>query len=210
MTARKKKIIQTPERRGRPRLVFKKAMGDRICREVSLGKSLRRILKGKGMPSMATVMNWLQDVPKFTEQYAHARRVGMELHIDGLLDLADTANSENAHAVRLRVDVRKWLASKMLPKVYGERLELEGPMRSLDSADYETPAGRIEAARRVAFVIQQGVRAAQEKERRERFLLPASISVRPGSESESIVDAEFRDVSSADHASASPPMGNRP
>lgn len=183
MTKPKKKAVQISEGRGRPRLPFKKAMGDRICREVSLGKSLRRILKGKGMPSMATVMNWLQDVPQFATQYAHGRRIGMELHIDGLLDLADTANSENAHAVRLRVDTRKWLASKMLPKIYGDRLGFDLPALSVDEDD--TPARKIEAARRVAFVMAEGARLIKEEERRRQ---------KPPLQLAAPIEAEFREV----------------
>lgn len=41
---------------------------------------------------------------------------------DVKLDLSATAVARN----RLRVDTRKWMLSKMLPKIYGDKLELAG------------------------------------------------------------------------------------
>ena len=40
---------------------------------------------------------------------------------DQLVDLSDGAPPENAHVARLQVETRKWIASKMLPKKYGDR-----------------------------------------------------------------------------------------
>jgi len=40
---------------------------------------------------------------------------------DEIVELADSATPRDAHVIRLRVDSRKWVASKLLPKVYGDR-----------------------------------------------------------------------------------------
>lgn len=140
---------------GRPRLDFSPALKARICREVALGKSLRRTLKMKGMPSMAKVMETLQEDSKFAEQYARARERGIGLHIDGILDLADKATGENAHAIRLRVDTRKWLASKLVPKVYGDRVDVGLAPRPAIEPDGVVG---IDAARRIMFVLGVGER----------------------------------------------------
>ena len=42
---------------------------------------------------------------------------------DDILDIAD--ESGDPHRSRLRVDTRKWLLSKALPKIYGDRLEVD-------------------------------------------------------------------------------------
>lgn len=97
----------------------------RICRHVASGKSLRKALKAPGMPSMGKFFDAIDKEPDWAEQYARARQRGLELHIDGLIDLADSATAENAHAVRLQVDVRKWIASKILPRIYGDRQQIE-------------------------------------------------------------------------------------
>ena len=40
---------------------------------------------------------------------------------DEVIELSDSATVENAHVVRLQVDSRKWITSKLLPKKYGDR-----------------------------------------------------------------------------------------
>jgi hypothetical protein len=99
-----------------------------VCRQVAQGRSLRATLKAPGMPAMSTVMKWLQEHPRFAEQYARARVRGIEVHIDGLIDLADTANAHTVQAIRLKVDVRKWIASKLVPKIYGDELAMRNNM----------------------------------------------------------------------------------
>ncbi len=43
--------------------------------------------------------------------------------------LAPELNSENIQRSRVRIDTRKWLLSKMLPRIYGDKSEvaLTGP-----------------------------------------------------------------------------------
>ncbi len=166
-------------RRGRTRQDLTQATMDRICREVGLGRSLRRILKAKGMPSKAKVMASLQEDPHFADQYARARRQGIELHIDGILDLADSATEKNAQAVRLKVDTRKWLASKLAPKVYGDKLELQGELTVHGRGSYEqekpiadwTRAERLEWMRGRVYLI-----AVTGKEIESLWELPALAS----------------------------------
>ena len=133
-----------PKKRG---LELTAALRERICRQISLGQSLRRTLKAAGMPSMTRILKGLSEHPEFAAQYARAKRIGIELHVDAILDLAATANDRNAHAVRLRVDTLKWIASKLLPKVYGDHLELEIPL----SAD-DGKVDRLALARQIALV----------------------------------------------------------
>lgn len=124
-------------------LKLTRAMKARICREVALGKSLRKVLKAKGMPSMSRVMEVLGNDTDWEEQYARARQRGIELHIDGIVDLADTATAENAQAVRLKVDTRKWIASKILPKLYGDRVSVDLPPEMPDYEDMRDTAKRL-------------------------------------------------------------------
>lgn len=104
---------------------------------------------------MTTVANWLQDQPEFANQYVRARRIGIQLHIDGIVDLADSATDKNAHAIRLKVDVRKWLASKLLPKVYGEHWQLIEP-----PSDDSMPRriDELQLARAIAYILYRATR----------------------------------------------------
>lgn len=119
--------------RTRPRKNLPQAAIQRICREIASGKSLRKVLKAPSMPTRATFMDLLREDAQLSDQYARARREGIEAHIDQIVDLADTATAENAQAVRLKLDTRKWLASKLVPKVYGDRLALEGGLELTDA-----------------------------------------------------------------------------
>lgn len=86
-----------------------------------LGESLSKILKTDGLPSLATFFRWICDDEKVRENYARAREQQTEKYIDELVTLADTADEDNAQAVRLQVDTRKWVAGRMLPKKYGDK-----------------------------------------------------------------------------------------
>lgn len=122
----------------------------RICQQVASGKSLRSALKGKGMPGMHKFYDYVEGEPARAEQYARARQRGMELHIDGIIDLADSATPDNAHAVRIRVDTRKWIASKLLPRVYGDRQQLD------ISVDLPDLGERLRTAKRRALEAASG------------------------------------------------------
>ena len=108
---------------------YNENMADRICAALAGGMSLRRVLKANpDMPDKATVMRWLQKYPEFQEQYIKAREAQAETLADEIVDIADeeTLTSEEVQRNRLRVDARKWCASKLLAKKYGDRLQHTG------------------------------------------------------------------------------------
>jgi hypothetical protein len=85
------------------------------------------------MPARQTVHQWRMRIPAFNDLYARAREIGMESMGDDLLVIADDdtgdldddgrPNSANVQRSRLQVDARKFLMSKLAPKVYGDRVE---------------------------------------------------------------------------------------
>jgi hypothetical protein len=72
------------------------------------------------MPAASTVIGWKHEKKEFYEQYARARESGYELMADALVEIADDKLGDPARD-RLRVDTRKWMLSKALPKIYGDR-----------------------------------------------------------------------------------------
>lgn len=123
---------------GRPSL-FTQKLSDDICAKLADGKSLSSICKEKGMPSTTAVFSWLAKHEQFADAYARAREAQAVKLAEEILEIADetafdtidregggkSANSEWINRSRLRVDARKWLASKMFPKKYGERIAQE-------------------------------------------------------------------------------------
>lgn len=105
------------------------------------GETLRKVCASEGMPAASTVVGWAQaDVDGFAEQYARAREQLCAHWAEEIVEIADDgsndtikdqhgnerADSEWITRSRLRVDTRKWLLSKLLPKQYGDKVELSG------------------------------------------------------------------------------------
>lgn len=128
---------------GRPSL-YSQALCDTICGRLAIGESLRSICRDEAMPGMSTLMVWLARNAEFREQYAQARELQAEYLVDEIIEIADDgtndymvakdaeeeitgwrANGEHLQRSRLRVDARKWAASKMAPKKYGDRSTTE-------------------------------------------------------------------------------------
>lgn len=116
-----------------------------ILTRLAMGETLRQICKLPGMPTNSTVVEWNDKDPVFAEQYARARREGLDVLAEEMLEIADdgtndymTRTSENGqnkvldaehvNRSRLRIDARKWLLSKLRPDKYGDdqRIQLTG------------------------------------------------------------------------------------
>lgn len=126
--------------RGRP-TDFTTEVAARICEGLAEGRSLRDVCADEDMPAESTVRAWaLEDREGFSAQYARAREIGYHAMADELMDIADNgmndwmerrgeedagwvANGEHIQRSRLRVDTRKWMLSKVLPKVYGDKVQ---------------------------------------------------------------------------------------
>lgn len=131
----KNKEIVKKKSHGRPS-DYCEEIADLICERISDGESLRGICSESEMPNKSTVFKWLSIHKSFADQYARAREAQAETMADEILSIADNGendtyldedgNARTNHDViarsRLRVDSRKWLASKLLPKKYGDRL----------------------------------------------------------------------------------------
>lgn len=95
-----------------------------ICAEMAAGRSLRSICKDKGMPDKATVFRWLAKHEAFRDQYTRAQEDRAVAMSEDILEIADDEGADVQRA-RLRVDTRKWLMSKMAPKKYGDKQEID-------------------------------------------------------------------------------------
>ena len=125
---------------GRPS-IYTPELAAQICAHIADGKSLRAIAALDGMPHQDTIMAWLDgSKPAFSEQYARAREAQADKLAEEALQIADDGRSDTyldaegnertdnevIQRSRLRVDTRKWLASKMAPKKYGDKVAIGG------------------------------------------------------------------------------------
>jgi hypothetical protein len=95
-----------------------------ICEKLSHGRSLTAILKEDGMPSYTACMEWLDKYPEFAQKYARAREHQAEYVGEETLEISDN-DSIPSDQKRIMVDTRKWYASKMLPKKYGNNSSVD-------------------------------------------------------------------------------------
>lgn len=130
---------------GRPSK-FTQELADEICERISEGESLRRICLSEHMPERRTVYSWLMkpEFEGFQHQYTRARELQAENFADEMNDIADDGsndymenvddqgavigyklNGEHIQRSKLRIDTRKWIASKLKPKKYGDKIEVE-------------------------------------------------------------------------------------
>lgn len=135
--------METKHAGGRP-TEYTEEIGTSICTRIAEGESVRTIVKDKDMPSSSTIYRWLLDENKkgFWEQYERSRNIQAELMFEELLEIADNSdndeiekensdggtytvqNTEYIQRSRLRVDTRKWYLSKVLPKKFGDKLDM--------------------------------------------------------------------------------------
>lgn len=129
-----------PRKVGRP-TDYTKEIAALICERVATHScGLNRLCEMYAdMPDKITVNRWRDKYKEFSTQYAQAKLKQADLLAEECIDIADDSshdikedsdgklsfNSEYAARSRLRIDTRKWLASKLLPKQYGDKLVLE-------------------------------------------------------------------------------------
>lgn len=122
---------------------FSQEIADTICERIANGESLRSICANEDMPSQVSVFRWLAARDEFSKQYALAREAQADALFDEMLDIADDgrndwmatkdddgesgwrANGEHIQRSKLRLDARKWMASKLQPKKYGDKITQE-------------------------------------------------------------------------------------
>jgi hypothetical protein len=93
------------------------------------GHSLRAICQDCDMPGEGTVYRWIARHPEFREIYAHARELQAMRWGEEVLTIADDKTLD-PHERRIRVDSRKWLLAKLLPKVYGDKVTVAGDSKA--------------------------------------------------------------------------------
>lgn len=102
---------------------FDQATADQLCMRLTEGESVRSVCEDSEFPSLGTVMQWASDNESFAAQYARARDIGWRVFAERLHDTSRDMTIPADHK-RIMVDTDKWMLSKMLPKIYGDRLDL--------------------------------------------------------------------------------------
>lgn len=123
---------------------YTKKLSDQICERLAMGDSMRTVASDNLMPAMTTLFRWLREKDEFRKQYELAKIESADSMADSSLHIADHESAQPAYdedgkalmvdgkplmvvtaqsvaQARLRIDTRKWYASKLKPKKYGDK-----------------------------------------------------------------------------------------
>ena len=125
---------------GRP-TDYTSELADEICDVVSgTTKGLEKLCKeNPHWPDPSTIYRWRRKNDNFYQNYARAKEFQAEVGADEIVAIADdgaldyTINNKGVVVVdhehiqrsKLRVEARKWSASKLLSKRYGDKIQAE-------------------------------------------------------------------------------------
>jgi len=109
---------------GRPTILNDRLI-DELCQRLSQGVSMRSVCRDDDMPCMATIWRWLRENDNFAKRYTAAKQESADAMIEDILAISDQDDDEEStNRSRLRVDTRKWIAAKLRPEKYSEKLDL--------------------------------------------------------------------------------------
>jgi hypothetical protein len=133
-----------PKALGRPSTYSEKTVTV-ICARLAAGESLSAICRDEGYPTIVTVYAWLMKHETFFKMYTRAREEQADTLADEIVAIADDGkndtyvdddgiertNQDVIQRSKLRVDARKWVAAKLKPRKYGERVmgDPDNPIR---------------------------------------------------------------------------------
>ena len=105
-------------------LVITEQITNKICQELMNGIPLARIAKDKDMPSLTRIYKQISKDKEFSNRIQECRRIGAQSYIDKAMDELEHADNRNIMIVREKVQLAKWLASKLIP-IYGDKQEIK-------------------------------------------------------------------------------------
>lgn len=138
---------------GRPS-IYSDDIADLICERLACGESLRKICGDDNLPDRVTVIRWLTKNSDFATKYAHAREIQSHVWVDDMHEMAQSIPERNPVTgaidaasvthIRNQVATMQWLAMKLNPKRYGDKINMshiaqrEDPLASLIKRIYGT------------------------------------------------------------------------
>lgn len=147
----------------RPRPTYNRELVETVLERLAEGETLREVAIDMDFAESTFRLWALDDVDGLAARYARARQLGAYARFDALKAIADDGSNDwmekqrkdgstywgpdHEHIARskLRIDTERWALSKMLPKEFGDKLDLttEGEKLTGDPADVATKAASL-------------------------------------------------------------------
>ncbi|MFN5348089.1 MAG: hypothetical protein ACK5A0_00880 [Polaromonas sp.] len=124
---------------------------DGFLSEIASGSHMAAFCKARDI-NYTTMLKFAHSEPSKSEMYARAREDRADILADEIVAISDEAelkatwrgeemvlglDAASVSRNKLRVDARKWAASKLKPRTYGEKLELAGTVNHQSIGDEE-------------------------------------------------------------------------
>jgi len=98
---------------------------DLIIEKLQNGKPLTQICKDKDYPSISQVYSEIRKNKDFANEIAQARKVGAQTYLDAMIEELENANNKNIYIIKEKLHHYRWLATKLLPSIYGDKQEIK-------------------------------------------------------------------------------------
>lgn len=173
-------------------MILEPALLESICLRTFEGESMRSICRDPDTPSRTRLQKELVENTGFAAQYARAREGMYQAWAEEILEIADDGTTDyvtkigrNGHEYeavdqehiqrsRLRVEARKWLLSKLLPKMYGDRVEHEHGGEVAHRVDISGLSEREKMRRMALFMLEDQAAGVTIEGHAEPVTMPAS------------------------------------
>ena len=127
---------------GRKAIPYDPDVAREIISRIIAGETLRGVCEDEDIPSKDVVYGWLALDQAFSDAYARAREHQVMQWADEIIEIADDSladfietvgadgevdrefNTEHVQRSRLRIDARKWVMSKVAPRVFGDKIDV--------------------------------------------------------------------------------------
>jgi hypothetical protein len=126
---------------GRPK-IYSPELGRLVCDAIATSSDTlpKLCATNPDFPSRRTICRWRIEFPEFQRAYVVAKQHQVEVLVDEMLDIADdtshddkeierddgstyiVCNTEWIARSKVRIDIRRWLATKLSPQLYGDKL----------------------------------------------------------------------------------------
>lgn len=109
-----------------------------ILERIAKGESVRKVLESDELPCATTFFDWVDNDEELAKQYTRACARRADVIFEQIIEIADsqeddlvkgkngepdTTNHNAINRNRLQVDARKWVAARMSPRKYGDKID---------------------------------------------------------------------------------------
>lgn len=133
-------------RGGRP-TKYTVELGERLCEQLAEGELAIEVCKATEMPCFSTIMYWRRAHPEFAELYHQARMMQAQALAERAVMSGRRATAEDASAARVRFDADRWLAGRIDPLNYGQRMQQQQLDKDGNPTDPVVPVLRLTIGR---------------------------------------------------------------